>query len=199
MEIIIATHNQGKFEELSTLLKTDSILFRSLKEFKIGDIDETGTNYIENAILKAKTVVMKTSLPAIADDSGLEIYALNGFPGLRSARCAGVGASDETRVDFILRKMNGVKDRRARFISTIAFIRPDFLKFPTFFISYCEGEILTESRGKASPGLPYDSIFYYPEYGRTLAEISKEEKHAVSHRGDAGCSMQKFLNIMVKR
>jgi len=198
MDIILATHNVGKFEELNMLLGVEGISFLPLSDFDTKEIEETGETFIENAILKAHTVAMATGLPAIADDSGLEIYALNGFPGLHSARCAGDGVSDEAKVYYVLGKMDGIKDRRARFVSAVALVKAEHPNLPTFFTGYCEGDLLTAPRGKASPGLQYDSIFLHPEFNKTLAEVSKEEKNKVSHRFHATRSMKAYLKTMVE-
>jgi XTP/dITP diphosphohydrolase len=194
MQIVLATNNSGKFQELSQLLKVEGVEYVS----NYLEIEETGKTFVENAVLKATATAKETGLPAIADDSGLEIYALGGFPGLHSARCAGDGASDEAKTYYVLGKMDGVKDRKARFVSVIAFVRPEAPQIPTFFTGYCEGKITREPRGKASPGLQYDSIFYYPPFRKTLAEVSKEEKNTVSHRFKASQGMQFYLKSVVQ-
>lgn len=143
------------------------------------DIDETGTTFLENARLKASEVAKALGQWAIADDSGLEVDALNGAPGLYSARYAD---TDQSRIERVLRELEGKSDRDAQFVCAIALARPDgTIALETLGI--CRGEILTAPQGNG--GFGYDPIFYMPELGRTFAELAPAEKEAHSHRGVA--------------
>ena len=193
-KIVIATRNLGKFKELSELLKINNkVEYFPVSDFNIADPEETGKTFIDNAILKSKFASEKTGLPAIADDSGLEIFSLGGFPGVFSSRCAGENASDSEKMKFVLEKMKNITDRRARFVSAVSFSEPDNIDFPVFFTGYCYGIILSEPQGVSKPGLQYDSIFYYPPLKRTFAKLSSEVKNSISHRFFASNGMTDFL------
>lgn len=199
MRVVIATRNPGKFEELSKMLETPGIEYVSLIEFDIEDIEEPGESYIENAIIKARKTTEMVGLPAIGDDSGLEITALEGYPGIKSARCAGQSASDDDKVRHIMGLMDGQKNRDARFICSLAFvIHSRCLALPSVFTGIVEGQILTGPVGEASPGLQYDSLFYYNDFGTTFADVEKEEKNRVSHRAKACFHMAHYLNGLVR-
>ena len=198
MRIVIATSNVGKFEEFQSLLRLDGIHYQRISEFEANKIKETGSTYIENAIIKATTISKINNMPTIADDSGLEICTLNGYPGVRSTRCAGEFATDEEKRWHILEEMAGKRDRRARFICAMAFVHPDHLSTPTVFTGIAEGEILSQAVGDAGKGLQYDSIFYYPQFGTTFANVPKSLKNSVSHRGKAAAMMRKYLEGVLK-
>lgn len=191
-ELVIATRNVGKSMELGKLFSLSNVKLLCLNDFPwIGDIEETGETLHENAFIKTKIVSILTGLPTIGDDSGMEIYALNMFPGIYSARCAGNGATDETRRQFILDKMENISDRRVRFRCVLCFIRKDIE--PQYFEGITNGKLLKEARGSCKPGLPYDSIFFHKELNKTFAEATQGEKGSVSHRGRAAKEAKKWL------
>jgi XTP/dITP diphosphohydrolase len=175
--VVVATGNPGKLKEMQTYLEDlDWIL--ELKPAAI-EIEETGTTFLDNARLKAAGVAKALGKWAIADDSGLEIDALNGAPGLYSARYA---SSDQARIERVLRELEGVRDRGAQFVCAIALAQPDgAIALET--LGLCRGEILTTPRG--SGGFGYDPIFYLPALGQTFAELSPAQKRTHSHRGVA--------------
>jgi len=198
VRVVIATHNKDKFYELEELLKLDGVEYIPAGVLGVGEIEETGSTFEENAILKAKHVARETGYLSIGDDSGMMLPALDGYPGLISARCAGEDATDEDLRQHILEKMDGVSDRRVSFICALALSRPDDIEYPIVLIGECHGELLEAARGNADEGLQYDSLFYDPSIGKTFAEISKEEKHQRSHRGYAARAMKNYLRAVLR-
>lgn len=186
MKFVVATGNEGKLKEFRHILK-DIAEVISAKELGIVDFPpEDGDTYEANALIKTHFVSQTANLPAIADDSGLEVDALGGEPGIYSARY-GNKNSDEERREYMLEQLqNAPKPRKARFCSSIAFTLPDKQSF-TFFAT-TEGEITIEARGDS--GFGYDPIFLSDDLGKTFAEASQDEKKSVSHRGRA---LEKFL------
>jgi XTP/dITP diphosphohydrolase len=173
--LIVATGNPGKVQEMSAYL-AETPWELKLKPASL-EIEETGSTFLENAALKASQVAAATGEWAIADDSGLQVNALGGAPGLYSAR---YGNSDADRIARLLREMEGQTDRRAQFVCAVAIARPDgSIAFQTEGI--CSGEIATSPAGAG--GFGYDPIFYVPEYGMTYAEMPPDLKHRISHRG----------------
>lgn len=190
--IVLASGNRGKLEELRALLGP-SVTVRSAPELGIELPEETGTTFEENAVLKARAVAEQTGLMAIADDSGLEVDALDGAPGVYSARYAGMESNDERNIDKLLQALDGVPDhlRTARFRSAIAIaFAPDDVVTTT---GSCEGAIGHARRGTG--GFGYDPVFTFPD-GRTMAELAPEEKNAISHRGHA---MRAAIDVIRKR
>lgn len=182
-QVVIATKNKGKakdFEAIFAPLNYEVVTMLDVASDM--EIDETGTTFEENAVLKAETLSKALGKLVIADDSGLEVDALGGEPGVYSARYAG-DHDDEANIQKVLEKLQGVpeENRTARFVCAIAISGPD-IETKTVF-GTCEGSILEEKRG--SNGFGYDPIFYVPELGRTMAELTAEEKGAISHRGNA--------------
>ena len=179
---VIATNNAHKLQEIRDILETDRRRFLSMKEAGIHtDPEETGSTFEENALIKARAACKAAGMPALADDSGLEVDALNGAPGIRSARyCEG---SDQDRVDFLLHNLQGVpaEQRGAQFVSCIACDYPDGTEFVVRGI--CRGVILNENHG--SGGFGYDPVFYVPEEGETFSSMAQERKNAISHRANA--------------
>lgn len=179
---VIATNNAHKLHEIRDILENDRRKFLSMKEAGIAtDPEENGTTFEENALIKARAACKASGLPALADDSGLEVDALNGEPGIRSARyCEG---SDADRVVYLLKKMEGVpaEQRGAQFVSAIACVYPDGTEFAVRGI--CRGIILTENRGEG--GFGYDPVFFVPEEGETFASMPQERKNAISHRANS--------------
>ena len=190
--IVFATGNQGKMREIRQIMGDMDVTILSMKEVGIeSDVEETGTTFEENAILKAKAAAEGTSYIVLADDSGLEIDYLGGEPGIYSARYMGEDTSYEIKNQNLLKRLEGVEDekRSARFVCAIAACFPDGTVLTTEGI--VEGRIAWESAGEG--GFGYDPIFYLPEYGATSAELSAEEKNAVSHRGRALRAMKEEL------
>jgi XTP/dITP diphosphohydrolase len=183
-ELLIATNNRGKAHEYRELLK--GIPFRLVTPAEKGittEVDETGATLEENARLKAVSFASQSGLLALADDSGLEVDALGGEPGPMSARYAGEGVSDEQRVQFLLSKLSGIPldKRTARFRCVIAIAMP---RGEVITVEgECRGYITLEPKGKH--GFGYDPIFFVPEFNRTMAELTTEEKNPISHRGRA--------------
>jgi XTP/dITP diphosphohydrolase len=175
--LVVATGNPGKLREIQPYLSgLDWAL--QLKPAEL-DVDETGVTFAENAALKASQIAKSTGHWAIADDSGLEVAALGGVPGIYSAR---YGTSDQDRINRLLRELGDRTDRQAQFVCAIALAKPDgAIALATEGI--CPGEILTAPRGDS--GFGYDPIFYVPEQGLTFAEMPEDLKQKVSHRGRA--------------
>ena len=193
MKFVIATNNKKKLKEISAILETLDIEAISLKEAGVEtDVEETGTTFAENARLKAENTMKITGLPTVADDSGLEVFALGGEPGIYSARYGGDLPDDEARYMYLLSKMKGIEERGARFVSTICCTFPE------------GGEILVEGEIKGEileipvgdEGFGYDPVFYVPEEGCTMAQLSPERKNEISHRANA---LVKFKEELVKR
>ena len=192
MKIVLATHNHDKEIELQHSLRGLDVDICSLSEYPdIGEIQETGTTLLENSLLKAHTVHDRTGLPAIADDTGLEVDALDGAPGVYSARFAGLNATYDDNVNKLLSVMEDVSDdmRSARFRTVISFVDEIQELWTEGFI---EGRITEDPRGNM--GFGYDPVFYVPRLEKTFAELSTDEKNKISHRGIA---LQKLRKILV--
>jgi len=193
LQIILATHNRGKMEEMSAILGHLPVELLALDAFpEIGDIPETGNTLKENAFIKAETVHRLTGLPALADDTGLEVDALNGAPGIYSARYAGADATFDDNYQKILKELHGipVEKRTARFRTVIAFVNGGEKEWVE---GVAEGRIIEEKRGIG--GFGYDPIFYYPPLRKTFAELDSVEKNSISHRGKA---LRNFCGILEK-
>lgn len=182
MKFLLASNNEKKLRELRAILAQLGHEAVSLRQAGIvSDPEETGESFEENALIKARCACALSGLPAVADDSGLAVDALDGAPGVRSARyCPG---SDADRVAFLLKNMETVPDgkRAARFVSCVACVFPGGKEFVVR--GQCEGTILRVPRGEG--GFGYDPVFYCPEEGVSFAELSPERKNAISHRGRA--------------
>ena len=198
MKIIFATGNKGKLREASEVLGQDYEIVSPASLGITEDIPETGSTLHENSLQKAQYLFERTGLPCFADDTGLEVDALGGAPGIYSARYAGPGHDHEANMAKLLKELeirrsksaNDEQSRRARFKTVVTLILADGA--PHFFEGCCEGSIATEKRG--SGGFGYDPVFLPDAYpGRTLAEVSEEEKNAVSHRGRAIRAMADWL------
>lgn len=191
-KIVFATGNEGKMREVRMILEDLGLLVLSMKEAGVSlDIEENGTTFSENAMIKAKAVWESVGGIVLADDSGLEIDYLGGEPGVYSARYLGEDTSYEVKNQAILRRMEKAEgqERTARFISAIAAVLPDGSVVVTE--GTVEGVIAHQPAG--SGGFGYDPIFYLPEYGMTSAEIPIEKKNEISHRGKALEAMKKKL------
>jgi XTP/dITP diphosphohydrolase len=184
-DIILASSNTGKVREINQLLEQLHFKVRPQSEFGVPDADETGLTFVENAILKARNAAAHTGLPAIADDSGLEVDALHGAPGIYSARYAGMGASDQANLDKLLVALRDVPEaeRGARFQCVLVYLRHADDPTPLICQGTWEGRILFESRGEN--GFGYDPVFYVPTHDCASAQLAPEVKNALSHRGQA--------------
>ena len=195
MKIVLASRNKHKIEEWQATLRKymDGVEILSLDEVGIlGEIEENGETFYDNALIKASTAA-KSGYIGIGDDSGLSVDALGGAPGIYSARYAGEDGNDAKNNEKILRELDGVSDRRARFVCTIACVFPDGDE-PITVTGYAEGEMLTEAKGEG--GFGYDPLFYSTEGKKTFSEMTAEEKNAVSHRGKA---VEKFAAVLAEK
>ena len=187
---VIATNNAHKLREIRAILENDSRTFLSMEEAHIHtDPEETGATFEENALIKARAACAASGLPAMADDSGICVDALNGAPGIHSARyCPG---TDRERTEFLLKNMEAVPDgqRQGRFVSAIACVYPDGTEFTVR--GECEGVILREIRGEG--GFGYDPVFFSPGDGCTFAEMPQARKNEISHRARALAAMKAAL------
>ncbi len=181
--LLLATRNGGKLREYRALLAGDPVELTTLDELPLPEAGETGATYAENARHKAREACRASGLPALADDSGLEIRGLGGAPGVYSTRFAGPGTTPEERLLAIIQQVRGVPeaDRAARFVCALALALPGGALYE--YEGFCRGVILLEPRGQQ--GFGYDPIFLVPEYGRTLAELDPALKNRVSHRARA--------------
>lgn len=183
-EIIIATKNAGKVKDFETLFSPKGFKVKSLLDFpEIEDVEETGVTFAENATLKAEAISSALNKPVIADDSGLAIDALNGEPGVYSARYAGENKDDNANIEKVLQKLNDVpfEKRTARFHCALAIAVPG--KRTEIVEGTCEGHILEEKRGEN--GFGYDPIFFVEKWRCSMAELTKEQKNQISHRANA--------------
>ena len=192
MKIIIATHNADKRKELVPLLEPQGWEILTLNDFpQIGEIVEDGSTLEANALIKARTVNQITGLPTLADDTGLEVDALNGAPGIYAARYAGENCSYQDNVDKLLREMKDVPDidRKARFRTVIAFVENSSEHTRDGFV---DGLISKIPKGVG--GFGYDPVFYVPDMNKTFAQMTTTEKANISHRGKAVRNMVLFLS-----
>ena len=184
-EIVLASSNPGKVREINQLLAELGLTVVPQSEHGVPDAEETGLTFVENAILKARNAAAHTGLPAIADDSGLEVDALDGAPGIYSARYAGVGASDQANLEKLLTDLESVPEagRTARFQCLLVFLRHAGDPTPLICQGTWEGHILPAPRGEN--GFGYDPVFYVPTHGCSSAELLPAVKNSLSHRGQA--------------
>lgn len=184
-KVVLATGNAGKVRELASLLNDFGLDVVAQTELNVESVEETGLTFIENAILKARHAAKVTGLPAIADDSGLAVDVLGGAPGIYSARYAGEDASDQQNLEKLLVALNDVPDdkRQAQFHCVLVYMRHAEDPTPLVCHGCWPGVITREAAGNG--GFGYDPIFFVPDAGKTAAELSREEKIAVSHRGQA--------------
>ncbi len=182
-QLVLASGNKGKIKEIQAILANHLIVPQSA--FNVLEAEETGSTFVENAIIKARNAALHCNLPAIADDSGLVVDALNGAPGVISARYAGVGASDQDNVIKLLQQLEGIPEaqRTARFICVIVFMTHAEDPFPVIAQGVWEGLILNEQVG--ANGFGYDPVFWVPSHQCASAELSAEVKNSLSHRGQA--------------
>ena len=184
-ELVLASNNPGKVREINQILVELNLLARPQSDFQLEDAEETGLTFVENAILKARHAAGHTGLAAIADDSGLEVDALHGAPGIYSARYAGPGASDSDNLEKLLAALVDVPDeaRTARFQCLMVYLRHAEDPTPVICQGTWEGRILFEPRGEG--GFGYDPVFFVPTEGCSSAELPPEVKNRLSHRGRA--------------
>ncbi len=198
MDIVLATRNKNKAEELKRITEGMPVSIFTLDDFPgCPETEEDGATFEANAIKKALAAARYTGRPALADDSGLEVYALGGAPGIYSARYAGAGANDGQNTGKLLSEMRSlVQDKRgARFVCCIALAFPDGNTYT--FYGYAEGSIGTEQRGVQ--GFGYDPVFYPEGCYRTFAEMDEKEKDALSHRGKALKSFHEYLKTLMNK
>ena len=180
--IVLATRNEGKIKEFQEMLKDFPVEIKNLNDFgPIPEVEEDGETFDDNAYKKALFAAKVLGLPAIADDSGLVVEALAGAPGVKSARYAGEKATDQDNINKLLKELEGQSNRKAAFECVLSIAVPSGPALT--YEGRCEGEITLQPQGDA--GFGYDPVFYYPEYDKTFAEISGDEKNRVSHRGRA--------------
>ena len=191
--IVLASGNAGKVREINKLFAGSGIEVVPQSEFNVPEIPETGTTFVENAIIKARHAAECTGLPAISDDSGIEVDALDSRPGVYSARYAGEGASDQDNNDQMLKELEGVAEaeRTARYQCIIVFMRSHTDPVPIITQGSWEGRILEAPQGDG--GFGYDPVFIEPELGVSSAELTPEEKNQRSHRGKALAELSKIL------
>ena len=195
MKLVLASGNPGKLAELRELLG-DGFDLHAQSEFGVGDADETGLSFIENAILKARHAARATGLPALGDDSGLCVDALGGAPGLYSARYAGTHGDADANIDKLLRALDGIEgaSRAARFVCALALVRHAEDPQPLVAEGRWEGRILHARQG--SNGFGYDPVFFSPAHGCSAAELPAAVKNRDSHRGQALAILQDRLRAL---
>jgi len=192
---VLASNNKGKLSEISAILSDLDIELIPQSQFGFSEAEETGLSFIENAIIKARHASQHTNLAAIADDSGIEIEALKGAPGIYSARYAGENATDEENLQKLLKDLGDSTERKARYVCVIAVVRHHLDPTPMIFEGYWEGVITFEKKGAG--GFGYDPIFYLPDLGVTSAELTKEHKARLSHRGRALRKMKEKIGTIL--
>ena len=191
--LVLASGNPGKLCELSHILEDLGYELHPQSEFGVSEVAETGTTFVENAIIKARHAAAHTDLPALADDSGIEVDALDGAPGVYSARFSGPGADDASNNALLVEKLRAVPaaQRTARYRAVIVLMRHAADPSPLICEGSWEGLIQLEPAG--SGGFGYDPYFYLPEKGCTSAQLSREEKNRLSHRGQALTELKRRL------
>ena len=197
--MVLATSNPGKLREFTRLLAPLGCEVLAQSEFDVEPVEEGGETFIENAILKARAACAASGLPAIADDSGVMVDALDGAPGVRSARFAGDGASDAENLRVLLSLMEGIEEERrgASFVCVVVYMRDARDPIPTIGQGTWRGRILDAPRG--SGGFGYDPVFYVPEHAASVAELPPETKNASSHRARALAALLAHLPRGVTR
>ncbi len=192
-KVVLASGNAGKIKELSQLLLQANLTVVSQSDLNVPEVEETGLSFVENAIIKARNASQHTGLPAIADDSGLEVDALNGAPGIYSARYAGVSATDAENNKKLLRELEATPEqsRTARFRCSLVYLRHAADPSPLIAEGHWEGRIVNVSQG--NKGFGYDPIFYIPDLQCTAAQLTRERKSQLSHRATA---LKVLLNLI---
>ncbi len=193
--VVLASNNRGKVREFGELLAHFHLEVVPQSEFQVPEAEETGLSFVENAILKARNAAARAGLPAIADDSGIEVDALHGAPGIRSARFAGPEASDQDNLDKLLAELEDVPEelRSARFQCLVVYLEHAEDPTPIICQGTWEGRITRAPRG--DNGFGYDPVFLVPGHHRTAAELPAETKNAISHRGQA---LRRLVEVLKK-
>ncbi|MFN3879935.1 MAG: RdgB/HAM1 family non-canonical purine NTP pyrophosphatase [Nitrincola lacisaponensis] len=196
-QFVLASGNAGKLREFGQMLSSQGIELLPQSAFQVSEAEETGLTFVENAILKARHASQATGLPALADDSGLEVDALKGAPGIYSARYAGQGAGDEANIDKLLTALDGIPEaeRTGRYQCVLVYMRHALDPTPLICQASWEGVVLTERRGQG--GFGYDPIFYIPALQASVAELSAEQKHLHGHRGKAMRAFFEQLHLLL--
>jgi len=191
--VVLASGNPGKLRELGKILAPLSVTLTSQAEFDVPEVEENGLSFVENAIIKARAACEHTGLPAIADDSGLEVDYLNGAPGIHSARYSGAG--DAANNAKLLQELGNIPppQRSARFQCVLVYMRHALDPTPLVCQASWEGRILTEPRGEN--GFGYDPLFFVPEYQCSSAELAPEVKNRVSHRAKASAALFEAMHL----
>jgi XTP/dITP diphosphohydrolase len=194
-KIVLASNNEGKVREINAMLYGHDLQVISQSEFSVPAIEETGLTFVENALLKARNAAQHTGLPVIADDSGIEIPALHGQPGIYSARYAGMGASDEDNLYKLIGDIKKLPEekRQARFVCLMVFLRHTEDPVPLIAEGIWNGIAVTVPKGEN--GFGYDPMFYVPTHNCTSAELPPAIKNRISHRGQALQKLVAQLNV----
>ncbi len=190
-QLVIASNNQGKLCEISALLEPLAIAVVPQSDFDTGEVDEPYGTFVENALVKARHASRCSGLPALADDSGICVSALNGAPGVSSARYAGEPKSDESNNRKLVKALKNHSDRRAYYYCVIVLLRHADDSQPIIVDGSWHGEIIDQSKGEH--GFGYDPYFFVPEFDKTAAELTAEQKNSISHRGQA---LEKLVAIL---
>ncbi|MFC6439483.1 XTP/dITP diphosphatase [Bowmanella sp. JS7-9] len=191
--IVLATGNQGKVNELSDLLAPLGLNVSPQSQWQVDDVEETGSTFVENAIIKARHAARITGLPCIADDSGLVVDALGGAPGIYSARYAGLPSNDSNNIDKLLQALQGIESgkRSAKFVCVLVYLRHADDPLPIICQGQWHGEILSARQGDG--GFGYDPVFWVPGHNKTAAQLEKPVKNQLSHRGQA---LQQLVSLL---
>jgi XTP/dITP diphosphohydrolase len=192
-QIVLASNNPGKIREIGQLLEGVGLEIRPQSEFHVPDVEETGLSFVENAILKARHAARISGLPAVADDSGIEVDALGGRPGIYSARYAGPGATDQDNNERLLEELQGMPGERrsARYQCVIVYLRDAEDPMPLICTGTWEGRILPLPKGRH--GFGYDPLFYVPTHECASAELEPQVKNRISHRAQALQALKRAL------
>ena len=195
-KVVLASGNPGKLRELGVMLSGLGIEVLPQAQFRVPDVEETGLSFLENALIKARNAAAHTGMPAIADDSGIEVDVLGGAPGIYSARFAGAGATDEENLQLLIDRVRekDIERPTARFQCVITYLRSPEDAAPVIARGTWHGYIVTRPRG--SNGFGYDPVFFVPEHGCTSAELPPEVKNRISHRGRAMQSLLEQLSVI---
>lgn len=191
--IVLASNNAGKVREINEVLSDHALTVMPQSEFFITEAEETGASFIENALIKARYAAFHTGLPAIADDSGIEVNALNGQPGIYSGRFAGMVATDQANLHKLTDAITDFAEsqRKARYVCVMVYMRHADDPVPLISQGFWEGSLVTEPRGEN--GFGYDPMFYVPEHQCTAAQLSPDLKNRMSHRGKALRKLVKLI------
>jgi len=193
MKIILASKNQDKINEIKKILNGTAVLLKTCNDIEIPEVEETGSTFVENAILKARSASLVTGMASIADDSGIEIEYLNGRPGIKSARYSGENATNKMNNIKLLDELRGIpyEKRKSCYRCVIVYMKFPDDPFPVITSGSWDGYITEKPIGEN--GFGYDPLFFLPEYNKTSAQITSEEKNKISHRAKALSELQKYF------